>query len=159
MITSSVENPVNELLETLNHSSARLRLKLAALSLPDKVEHLELGLVDSRFNLFHGLHIGDGINDTNTEAGLKNPVVGNLLDLVHKALVFLPSGIEPGGVNEATHTTSNHLFVDCALNKFSLNYSHFVVVGVERVRQRAAIRTLGRTIVRLTFQIDLRQDE
>ena len=75
MISRRVEDPVHELLETLNHSTTGLCLKITTLSLTDKVKHLHLGLVDGGLDLAHSIMIGDCIDDADTETALENPVV------------------------------------------------------------------------------------
>ena len=159
VISRRVQNPVDELLETLNHGTAGLRLKVTTLSLTDKVKHLHLSLVDGGLNLAHRVDIGDSIDDANTETALQNPVVHDDLDLVHEALILLPPSIEPGGVDETAHTTANILLIDRALDELTLNDRNFIIVCVEGVGQSFAIGTLGRTVVGLALEVDLGKDE
>mmetsp|Transcript_4213 Transcript_4213/g.8712 ORF Transcript_4213/g.8712 Transcript_4213/m.8712 type:complete len:229 (-) Transcript_4213:118-804(-) len=161
MITSRVQNLVHELFKGFHHGSSGLNLEISLLSkltLTDQIQNLQFCLVDRCLDLFHRFHIGHCITGTDTKGGLQDPMVNQLLNLVHKPSCFFMTLVQPCCVNETVHTLSNCFLVNNPLYQFPLQYCHLIVVGIESVGQALAVIPNGWPCVCFRMQIDLRQN-
>mmetsp|Transcript_115295 Transcript_115295/g.235680 ORF Transcript_115295/g.235680 Transcript_115295/m.235680 type:complete len:467 (+) Transcript_115295:4900-6300(+) len=98
VVTRRVQDLVHELFEGFHHGPSRLDFEVSLLSelaLADQIQNLQLGLVDRCLDLFHCRHIGHRITGTDAERRLQDPVVDELLDLVHESCRLFVALVEP----------------------------------------------------------------
>ena len=155
MITRRIEYLINVLLKGLNDGSTRLSLELSSLALADQIQHLKLGFVDRRFNLTHGIDIGDRVGYSDGERRLEDPVVGQSLYLIHKESSIPEANIEPCSMDETTHARPNRFLINGAFEQFSMDDSHIVIIRIESIRHGFARSIFGRPAVSAALEINL----